>query len=215
MDRAAHRVLSLRHPGPRPRDPGRARARRRRPFPRPARAYARRPWRLRFELWCRHPRPDLLGAARRRVQDAGGVRRSNRRLQQHGADRRLSRRGAAGSLLCARAARGQGVARTPHRSRRDPAAQPHSRERDAVQDAGRADLRLRRFSQAARACAANLRLCKEALARPRHRHRLLCRIIRGCPVAPRRRHGRARRLLRIGADTRRPGWRHHRASRHA
>ena len=67
-------------------------------------------------------------------------RGSDRRLQQHGAYRRLSRRGASGGLLCARTARRSGGARARHRSRGDPPAQPHSAERDAVPDAGRADL---------------------------------------------------------------------------
>ena len=52
----------------------------------------------------RHSRADLQRAARRRLQDACRVRRSDRRLQQHGAHRRLPRRRASGGLLCARAA---------------------------------------------------------------------------------------------------------------
>ena len=79
----------------------------------------------------------------------------DRRLQQHRADRCLSRRRPAGGLLRARAPRRQGGARARHRSRRDPPPQPHSALGDAVQDAGRADLRLRRFPEGlarARAC---------------------------------------------------------------
>ena len=72
--------------------------------------------------------------------------RSHRGVLEQRPDRRLSRRGASGSLLRARAPGGQGRARARPRPRRDPAPQPHSEGGDAVPDADRTDLRQRRLS---------------------------------------------------------------------
>ena len=84
------------------------------------------------------------------------------------------------------------------------AAATSSRERDALQDADRPDLRLRRFPEDLRAgagaCAITTGLPRAARAAAprtpaRHRHGLLCRIIGRGAVALRRRARRARRLL--------------------
>jgi len=63
----------------------------------------------------------------------------------------------------------------------DQAAQSHPGERDALQDTGRTHLRLRRFPKGVGAGARDVRLCEEASRRPRHRHRLLRRIVGVAP----------------------------------
>ena len=103
----------------------------------------------------------------------------HRRVHQHGADRRLSRRRPAGGLLRARAACRPGRARARHRSRRDPPAQSDSGAGHAVQDADRPDLRLRRLPEGLRA-------------------RARARRLRGLRQAPRGRGARDGRLRGIG-----------------
>jgi CO/xanthine dehydrogenase Mo-binding subunit len=88
---------------------------------------------------------DLQFAPCRALSHARDPREGHRRLHQHAADRCLSRRRAAGSLLRAGAARRSRRARDGHRSGGNPPAQSHPRRGHAVQDAHRADLRRRRF----------------------------------------------------------------------
>ena len=170
--------------------------------------------RLCLDLRRRHSERDLQRAARRRLPHAGDLRRGDRRVHQHAADRCLSRRRPAGGLLRAGAARRQGGAQARPRPRRDPAAQSHSARRDALQDADRADLRLRRFPEDLRARARDRRLRRlrqaarrrpPARAAARHRHGLLRRVLGRRAVALRRRARRARRLLRGGLDPRGAG----------
>ena len=85
------------------------------------------------------------------------------------------RRRPARGLLRAGAAGGRGGRQARHRPRRDPPAQPRSAGRDAVQDADRSDLRLRRLPEdfRPRAGARRLRRIRSGAApRPRARGRL-------------------------------------------
>ena len=93
----------------------------------------------------------------------------------------------------------------------------------AVQDADRPDLRLRRFSQSLRARAGDGRLrglratrARQPARRPaaRHRHGLLCRVLRRRAVALCRRAWRAHRVFRGGSDPRAARRRHPGAARH-
>ena len=172
MGRHPQRMLRLRLSGPRPPDPRRARARRGRTFPCASRRHRRQPRRLCLDLRRRHPERDLQRAAGRRVPHAGDRRAIDRRVHQHRADRRLSRRRPAGSLLCAGAARRRGGARARDRPRRDPAAQSRAGRGHALQDADRSDLRLRKFpevfSRAARSCRLR-RLCQTPAREPHAR----------------------------------------------
>ena len=91
------------------------------------------------------PERDLLRAAGRGLRHAGGLCRGHGRLHQHGADRRLSRRRAARGVLHPGAAGRPRGRRGRDRCGRDPPPQPGAGGRDALHDADRADLRLRRF----------------------------------------------------------------------
>ena len=187
------RVLRLGLSGPRPSDPRRARARRGGAFPRASRRHRGQHRRLCLDLRRRHPERDLQRAAGRRVPHAGDRRAIDRRVHQHGADRRLSRRRPPGGLLCAGAPRRRGGARARHRSRRDPAAQSRAGRGHALQDADRADLRLRQLSEGVFAARRDRRLqgLRQAAGRAaartqkaaRLRHRLLCGVIRRRAVA--------------------------------
>ena len=110
------------------------------------------------------------------------------------------------------------------RPRRDPPAQPHPADRDAVQDADRSDLRLRRLPENLRTRARRSPTMtaspsgarRGGAARPaaRHRHGLLCRIL-GCRAfALCRRARRPRRLLRGRIHPHRAGRRGARHARH-
>ena len=188
------RMLRLRLSGPRPSDPRRACARRGGTFPRAARRHRGQHRRLCLDLRRRHPERDLQRAAGRRVPHAGDRRAIDRRVHQHGADRCLSRRRPAGGLLCAGAARRRGGARARHRPRGDPAAQSRAGRGHALQDADRADLRLRQFSEGVFAARSRLPTTRASpSARPaasranaeasRLRHGLLCGILRRRAVA--------------------------------
>ena len=145
------RMLRLRQPGPRPPHPRRAGARRGGTLPRAARRHRRQSRRLCLDLRRRHSERDLQRAARRRLPHAGDLVQLDRRVHQHAADRRLSRRRPAGGLLRAGAARRRGGAHARPRPRRDPPAQSRAGRGHAVQDADRPDLRLRRFPEGVRA----------------------------------------------------------------
>ena len=200
--------LPLRQPGARSRHPRRACARRRRPFPRAARRDHRQPRRLCLDLRRRHSERDLQRAVRRRLSHAGDLRRGDRRVHQHA--RRPTPIAApagprpatcsSGSPTARRAKLGLDRAEIRRRNLIPPT-------RHAVQDADRADLRLRRFPEDVRARAGDRRLRRLRQAprrgRPprqaaRHRHGLLCRILGRRAVALRRHARRARRLLRGG-----------------
>ena len=93
VGRLAQRGLRHRHPGARPSHPGAAGARRGRPFPRAQGRDDRRSRSVSFDLRRGDPERDLFRAARRRLRHPRGVCRGDRRVHQHGADGRLSRRG--------------------------------------------------------------------------------------------------------------------------
>ena len=106
------------------------------------------------------------------------------RVHQHGADRPLSRRRAAGGELRAGAPGRRGGARHRHRSGAAAPAQSHSAQVDPLQDRGRHDLRLRRLRADPRqgAGARPLRRVQEAPPRvlqaqeaARHRRLVLSR----------------------------------------
>ena len=143
----AQRMLRVGLSGPRASDPRRARARQGRKLPRAQGRHRRQYRRLCLDLRRGHSQRDLQRAAGRRVPHAGHLRAVDRRVHQHGADRSLSRRRPAGSLLRAGAARRRGCARARHRPRRDPPAQPRADRSHALQDADRPDLRLRKLPE--------------------------------------------------------------------
>ena len=87
-----------------------------------------------------HPDQQFLALLSRHVRDPAHPGRRAMRVHQHGADRALSRRRAAGGELRAGAAGGRGRARDRHRPDPAAAAQSHSAQVDAVQDRGRNDL---------------------------------------------------------------------------
>ena len=135
--------------------------------------------------------------------------------------------GPAGGVLSDRAAGRCRRARARHRARRAAPAQLHQAEGDALHDADRQDLRLRRFCRHHGARAGDRRLGRLQQARggvearrqaARHRHRHLCRSLRRQRAGnreraarPRRRRHRADRLAidragprhRLRADRRR------------
>ena len=80
-----------------------------------------------------------------RLRDPGDAHTRARRLHQHRADRRLSRRRQAGGVVRAGAVDRHGRARDGHRSRGAAPAQSHSADDDALQDGVRTNLRCRRF----------------------------------------------------------------------
>ena len=134
------RELRVGQPGPRSPDSRQACVRCRRPFPGSARRHLGQSRCLCLDLRRRHSERDLQRLVRGRLSHARDLRRSDRCVHQHHADRRVSRRRPAGGLLRAGAARRHGGAETRHRSRGDPAAQPDPARGDAVQDADRSDL---------------------------------------------------------------------------
>ena len=136
--------LSHRHPRPRRAARGRAGARRARQVPRPAGADLCRARRLYLDV-----RGDLRDREHEelpveRVCHSGDPYRREDGAHRCGAARPLSRRRAAGSDLSDRAPDRSGGARHEYRSRRAAPAQPDPRDRDALPDAERADLRQRR-----------------------------------------------------------------------
>ena len=92
-----------------------------------------------------HPDHEFRPLLSRHVRHPAHRRRRALRLHQHGADRALSRRRAAGGELRARARGRGGRARHRHRSGQAAAAQSDPGLGDAVQDRGRHHLRQRRF----------------------------------------------------------------------
>ena len=139
---------------------------------------------------CRATRPIFPGSAsawRPALRHPGRACAAARGLHQHRAGRCLSRRGAAGSVLSDRARGRCRRARARHRAGCAPPAESHQAEGDALQDADRQGLRLRRFRRHAGARAGACRLGRLQQARgavearrapARHRHCDLCRGLR-------------------------------------
>ena len=92
-----------------------------------------------------HPDEQFLALLSRHVCDPAHPGGRAMRVHQHGADRPLSRRRAAGGELRAGAPGRRGRARHRHRSGAAAAAQPDPAEGDPLQDRGRHHLRLRRL----------------------------------------------------------------------
>ena len=127
---------------------GRARDGRAGQLPRAAREDDRQHGRLPVDLRVERADHPVRDAARRPVQDAGDLRRSEGGVHQHRAGRRLPRRGPPRGDLCGRAHRRAGGARHEDGPGRDPAPELHHRV--PVRDAGRPDLRHRQLRCAPR-----------------------------------------------------------------
>ena len=176
VGRDPRRELRRRQPGARSSDPRRARARRRRPFPRAARRH-RRPI---SAPMSRPSAPPFRARSTARLF-AGGYRTPAIFVEVTGVFTNTTPtdafRGAGRPEACyvlERLADTRGT-EARHRSRGDPAAQSHPARGDAVQDADRSDLRLRRLSEnlCARARARRLRrLRRSGGSRPARRGRL-------------------------------------------
>ena len=176
--------------------------------------HARQSRRLCVDVRRRDSERDLQRAARGRLSNAGDLRREHRRVHQHDADRCLPRRRSARGLLRPGTPGGSRGRQAEHRSRRDPPPQPHSADGDAVQDADRADLRLRRFSASCSSASlelgdvsgiCNRRRSSASKARraARLRHGVLRRILRRRADTLCRRARRAGRIFRSGQYSRR------------
>ena len=171
LGRHAQRKLRLRQPGPRPSHPRRAGARRRGPFPRAARGDRRQSRRLCLDLRRRHPERDLQRAVRGRLPHAGDLRAKRpacsptrcRPMPIAAPDGRRPATCWSGSPTGRRTS----SASTAPRS----GGAISSRRGHAVQDADRADLRLRRLPEGlcARARDRRLRRLRQSAARRRPR----------------------------------------------
>ena len=95
VDRGAQRVIPVRCARPRSRHARRVGARQGRQVPRDARAHDRGDGRVSVDVRVVHSDDPLRDVARRAVHDAGDLLRSHRGVHQHGARRRVSRRGTA------------------------------------------------------------------------------------------------------------------------
>ena len=167
MDRRAFRQLRLRPPRPCPGHDSGDRLRRRGQYPGAAPLRLRRHGRLSFSVRTAAVDRQPGEEPRQRLPHAANRSGDQMRVHQHDLRIRLSRRRTARGQLLRRArarCRGPGTRHRPHRAaqaQHDPPARP------AVQRRVRHDLRLRRLSRRAQACAATRRLrrVQEAQAR--------------------------------------------------
>ena len=200
------RELHLRQPGPRPPHPRRACARPRRPFPRAAGRYLANLGAYVSTFGAAIPSAIYSALLAGVYRTPAIFVQSDRRVHQHAADRCLSGRRPARSLLRAGTACRDRGAEARHRSRRDPAAQSRSRPRRCPtrRRSGRPTIAaIFRKSFLARWRSPTTRASRSAGAAgardgSRLRHGLLCGILGRRAVALRRRARRAHRLLRGG-----------------
>ncbi len=207
-----HRELPDRRAWPRSPLDRRDGLRRRQPDHRPEGRHHRQFRRLHVAVLLLGADLSLRDAAVGPVCDPGDPRQCPRRLHQHVAGRRLSRRGAAGGDLSRRAHHGDGGARARRVAGRAPAQE--LRQPVPAPDAGDHELRRRRLPGLARRRHEGVRLpglrqaqggCGEARQAARHRHELLHRGLRHRALGRGRLARRRRRPLGVGGGARQRG----------
>ena len=202
VDIGPWRSIPGRHAGPRQRHAWRTGDRRRRKIPGAAHAQSRQHGRVSFDLRALYPDTGRGRRAVRRLRLPADLRQRTRRVHPHRAGGCLSWRWSSRKQLSAGASGRCRRARTRHRPRRTAPAQHGAGVGDAARDAGRQDLRYRRFSDGAGCGAEGDGLCRlrgpargvrAARQASRHRPRLLSRS----------HHGRSDRA---GGNPLRRGW---------